>query len=295
MCLLKLRFWLIAALLLTVLSLPAGAEPDYELPVSLTPGRQPNPACYTDMGYEDDSLTVRMEKIRLPRTTVDLAWIKVKSPTQLRTAIHGQPGDVYDKEPGNLVRACNAVVAVNGDKLTQRKHGLIYRMGVMLQQTASPEKDTLFIDENGDFHPFVRSDPREMAAFLREGHTIVNSFCFGPAMVIDGQAQTIGKYDFECETEAPRTIICQVGPLEYLFIEIEGRSQLSKGMTMQDAANYVATLGVQTAYNLDGGNSSIMFFNRRYFDEHYAGSERKTSDIVYVCSAVDPATWEKRK
>ena len=271
---------------------PALAENKYDLPISLTPGCKPNPACYTDMGYQDDSLTVRMEKLRLPRTTVDLAWIKIKSPTQLRTAVYGEPGSIYNSEPGGLVRSYNAVVAVNGDKLTERKHGLIYRMGVMLQQTASPEKDTLFIDENGDFHAFVNSDPKAMAKFLKDGHKIINSFCFGPAMVIDGKAQTILDYDFERLAEAPRTIICQVGPLEYLFVEIEGRSQNSKGMTMQDAANYVATLGVQTAYNLDGGNSSIMFFNRKYFDEHYSGSERPMSDIVYVCSAVDPKTWE---
>jgi len=279
--------------LLLAFSGTAMGDTSYDLPISLTPGLKPNPACYTDMGYEDDSLTVRMEKIRLPRTTVDLAWIKVKSPTQLRTAIYGEPGNVYNNEPGALVRYVNAVVAINGDKLTERKHGLIYRMGHMLQQTSSPEKDTLFIDENGDFHPFVNSDPKQMARFLKDGHKIINSFCFGPAMVIDGKAQTITDYDFECKTEAPRTILCQVAELEYLFVEIEGRSQNSKGMTMQDAANYVAGLGVRTAYNLDGGNSSIMFFNRRYFDEHYSGSERPMSDIVYVCSAVDPATWEK--
>ena len=286
----------IPLLALAILLFSAGiswGENIYDLPISLTPGNKPNPACYTQNGYQDDSLTVRMEKLKLPRGTVDLAWIKVKSPTQLRTAIYGEPGNIYNDEPGALVRRSNAVVAVNGDKLTERKHGLIYRMGVMLQQTASPEKDSLFIDENGDFHAFVHSDPKEMAQFLKDGHKIINAFCFGPAMVIDGKAQTIGKYDFECLTEAPRTIICQVGPLEYLFIEIEGRHKDSRGMTMQDAAYYAESLGVQTAYNLDGGNSSIMFFNRKYFDEHYSGSERPMSDIVYVCSAVDPKTWEK--
>ena len=139
--------YLLLMMLLTAAS--ALSESKYDLPISLTPGYKPNPACYTDMGYKDASLTVRMEKIRLARTTVDLAWIKVKSPTQLRTAIYGKPGSIYNNEPGWLVRSSNAVVAVNGDKLTERKHGLIYRMGVMIQQTASPEKDTLFIDENG--------------------------------------------------------------------------------------------------------------------------------------------------
>ncbi|MBQ8080711.1 MAG: phosphodiester glycosidase family protein [Clostridia bacterium] len=267
----------------------------YDLPISMTPGYEPNPACYTDMGYEDESLSVRMEKVRLEEygCTVDLAWIKVKSPTQLRTAFHGNAKEQYESEPGALVRAYQAVVAVNGDMFT-RRHGMIYRMGIALEQSQSPDKDSLFIDENGDFHPILDSDPAEMVAFLKAGHRIVNSFSFGPVFVMNGEARTIrDDYWFEALARAPRTIIAQVDTLSYLFVEIEGRSQKSRGMTMQQAADYMATLGVQTAYNLDGGNSSIMFFHRKYFDEHYEGSERKTSDIVYVCSAVDPATWKK--
>lgn len=284
---------LIAFLLLVILLTTAAcAENKYDLPISLTPGYESNPACYSEDGYEDDSVTVKMEKIYLEDTIIDLAWIKVKSPTQFRTAIHGTPKQASEGTPGAMVRANNAIVAVNGD-MYSRRQGMIYRMGVALKQTSSPDKDSLFIDENGDFHVIKDSDPALMVEFLQQGHTIINAFSFGPAFVVDGEAQTIrSDYWFECETRAPRTIIAQVDTLSYLFVEIEGRSHNTRGMTMQQAADYMATLGVKVAYNLDGGNSSIMFFNRKYYDAHYTGSERETSDIVYICSAVDPAEWK---
>ena len=39
-------------------------------------------------------------------------------------------------------------------------------------------------------------------------------------------------------------------------------------------------------WSANGGNSTIMLFNGRYFDANYAESEREQSDIIYVCSAV---------
>ena len=57
---------LIAFLLLVILLTTAAcAENKYDLPISLTPGYEPNPACYSEDGYEDDSVTVKMEKIYL--------------------------------------------------------------------------------------------------------------------------------------------------------------------------------------------------------------------------------------
>ena len=47
----------------------------------------------------------------------------------------------------------------------------------------------------------------------------------------------------------------------------------------------VQELGVETAYNLDGGGSSTMVFNGTVINQPTSGkriSERKVSDIVYI-------------
>ena len=87
-------------------------------------------------------------------------------------------------------------------------------------------------------------------------------------------------------SRAPRTVIAQMGPLEYVFVEAEGRVQHSKGVTTDQMGAFMESLGVQTAYCLDGGNSSIMLFNGKYYDANYTDSEREQSDIIYIATAV---------
>ena len=67
----------------------AEESPAYSLPVDLTPGYEPNPACYTEDGYEDGSITVKMETIDNDGVLYCIARVTVKSSTQLRTASAG--------------------------------------------------------------------------------------------------------------------------------------------------------------------------------------------------------------
>ena len=283
---------LMGLLLLTLLCVCLGASAeDYALPVDFSGGYTPSEANYTKDTYEDESLSVKMEKRDVDGVRYDIAWIKVKSPTQLRTALAGAPNQVVAEKPGKMARRLNAVVAINGDFYTQRKDGLIYRQGVMVRPDINPEKDVLVIDDQGDFHNFLGSETQaqELVDFLQSGRTIVNAFTFGPALIRQGEVLPMPdayKTRFDSAVRSPRTVIAQMGPLEYVFVEAEGRNAISKGVTTDQMAQFMATLGVAEAYCLDGGNSSIMFFHNRYYDSNYAASERLQSDIVYVVTAV---------
>jgi len=271
-------------------ALPVLAE-EYSLPLDFSGGYVPNPQGFTKNSYEDASLSVKMERRDIDGVRYDIAWIKVASPTQLRTAIAGAPNEVVAEKPGRMARKVNAVVAINGDFYTQRKDGLIYRQGQAFRYVLNPEKDILVIDDLGDLHVFLGNENQttELLAFLQSGRTIVNAFTFGPAIVKDGVALPIPETyltRFDSNVRAPRTVIAQIGPLEYVFVEAEGRVSHSKGVTTDQMGEFMVTLGVQTAYCLDGGNSSIMLFNGKYYDANYAESEREQSDIIYVCSAV---------
>lgn len=269
----------------------AALAEEFSLPVDFTGGYKPDPNGYTKDSYEDASLSVKMEVRDIDGVRYDIAWIKVASPTQLRTAIAGEPNQVVAEKPGRMAREVNAVVAINGDFYTQRQDGLIYRQGQAFRYLLNPEKDVLVIDDLGDLHVFLNGESQtsELLAFLQSGRTIINAFTFGPAIVKDGKALPMpATYQtrFDSAIRAPRTVIAQVGPLEYVFVEAEGRVQHSKGVTTDQMGEFMVTLGVKTAYCLDGGNSSIMLFNGKYFDANYAESEREQSDIIYVCTAV---------
>ena len=276
-----------------ILALPVLAE-EFSLPIDFSGGYKPDQANYTKDSYEDASLSVKMEKRDIDGVRYDIAWIKVASPTQLRTAIAGEPNEIIAEKPGRMARKVNAVVAINGDFYVQRKDGLIYRQGQAFRYILNPEKDILVIDDLGDLHVFLNGENQttELLAFMQSGRTIVNAFTFGPAIVKDGQALPIPDTylsRFDSNVRAPRTVIAQIGPLEYVFVEAEGRVAHSKGVTTDQMGEFMVSLGVQTAYCMDGGNSSIMLFNGRYYDANYAESEREQSDIIYVCSAVPTA------
>ena len=277
-------------LLCLLFALPALAE-EYSLPIDFSGGYKPDQANYTKDSYEDASLSVKMEKRDIDGVRYDIAWIKIASPTQLRTAIAGKPNEIIAEKPGRMARKVNAVVAINGDFYVQRKDGLIYRQGEAFRYILNPEKDILVQDDQGDLHVFLNGENQtaELLAFMQSGRTIINAFTFGPAIVKDGVALPLPDTyltRFDSNVRAPRTVIAQIGPLEYVFVEAEGRVAHSKGVTTDQMGEFMVSLGVQTAYCMDGGNSSIMLFNGKYYDSNYAASEREQSDIIYVCSAV---------
>ncbi|MBE5771837.1 MAG: phosphodiester glycosidase family protein [Clostridia bacterium] len=285
------KILLFALCLISLCCLCHAEETEYSLPLDFSGGYKPKAENFTKNSYEDESLSVKMERRDIDGVRYDIAWIKVKSPTQLRTAVAGNANEVVAEKPGKMARRVNAVVAINGDFYTQRKDGLIYRQGQAFRYALNPEKDVLVIDDQGDLHAFLGGENQaaELVAFLQSGRTIVNAFTFGPAIVKDGVALPMPdtyKTRFDSDVRAPRTVIAQLGPLEYVFVEAEGRVKHSKGVTTDQMGEFMVTLGVQTAYCLDGGNSSIMLFNGRYYDANYAESERVQSDIIYVATAV---------
>ena len=254
-------------------------------------GYAPDPACITENGYEDESISVRRETMRYKDVDFIVVWAALKSPTQLRTVCAGPPNSSQTALPTRMAKARNAVFAMNGEFYVQRTRDVfIYRQGEMYRNEPDPMKDILIIDENADFHLLTSEDKQaEISAFLADGHTIINAFSFGPALVKDGEMCTVREdYYFDGNARLSRMAIGQAGPLSYVFVRCIGKKLDSRGCNHQEMAEFMSTLGIQSAYNLDGGMSSVMIMNGRYIDDNTHETERAQSDIIYVVSAVNP-------
>jgi len=263
---------------------------EYTLPLDFTVPPAPNPACYTDTGYEDESIRVRMEDMEEEGVIYHLAYVQIASPTQLRTATAGTKlTSTKAATVSGMAKHNNAVVAMNGDNYQDhpQKTTFEYRMTEKIRRKANKTKDILIIDREGDFHMFVKS----AGAMDYEGD-IVNAWTFGPALVIDGQVQTVDKeYGYNPNGKEPRAAFGQTGKLSYVFVIVEGRGK-SSGVTHQELANFMGRIGCVQAFNFDGGNSGEMVFGETIYKAMPGGAERGLNDIIYFATAVPEESWQ---
>ena len=104
---------------------------------------------------------------------------------------------------------------------------------------------------------------------------------------IDGEvAVSVNEEVGQAMVNNPRTAIGIIDDNHYVFIVSDGRTSASTGLTLNELANFMTSLGVKIGYNLDGGGSSTMVFNGTVINQPTTNgksiSERKVSDIVYL-------------
>ncbi len=268
---------------------------EWELPLDFSIPPEPNPDCFTENGYEDASIRVRVETREMKESTVHVAYVEIASASQLRTATaFGK----WNRTVGvsNMADTNHAVIAMNGDDFIQDPGKKLFEVrmtqNVPKRNRTNRTKDTLVIDKNGDFHFFLLS--AGMADYIK-GHRdeIVNAFMFGPALVVDGEiAEPKDEYGYHRTGHEPRSAIGQTGPLSYAMVVVEARGK-SKGVTHDELAEIMKELGCLQAYNLDGGNSAEMIMigpEKDYPMFHFKGDQtagnRNQSDIIYFATAV---------
>ena len=282
---------LLAVMLLLTMLIPAALAEDaadYALPIDFPAGHVADPANFTENSYEDDSLSVQLEQISQDGVMYNVARVKVAHASQLRTGLEDPAKGKKSNYVHNIAEKYNAVLAISGDFFTKNKVGYVVRMGETYRIKPSKTRDMLLIDSNGDFHVIFRSDAEELQTLnSRTDVTFPNIFNFGPVLVHEGQALTVPEYydnTFNVKRPEPRCAIGQVGPLEYLLVVADGRSDDSEGATAEQLAQFMAAQGCITAYNLDGGDTALMWFGGDYYSRK---TKRSQSDIIYFATAVD--------
>lgn len=269
------------------------AHPEWALPLDFTPGQKPNEELYTENAYEDETIRVRLDEQSMEDgTKIYIAYVQISDPSQLRTGV-GNPaktGSTRGKTVGTMAKNYNAVIALNGDNYTDKpdKTTFEYRMTKKIRSKSNKQKDILIIDDQGDFHLFVRSEGlKEFPNTLKnEGKKLVNAFTFGPALVKDGELLELNtNYGYNPNGRDPRAAIGQMGPLSYVMVIVQAKDRSGKtGMSQGKLAEFMYGLGCVQAFNLDGGNSAEMVFGPRTIKGMPGGDERTLSDIIYFAT-----------
>ena len=239
----------------------------------------------TDDLYIDDLIAVEITQHRWDSSDVYVADILLMSPEYLRTGLaKGAYGKNVTQTTSEMAEAYGAILAVNGDNYGARDNGYVLRNGTVYRAAGKRGRDVLVIGEDGVFS-IVQEGAVTVKAMQSAGARQVLSF--GPVLVAEGKAAVPSKgLSGHANKRNPRTAIGMVEELHYVFVVVDGRTSKSAGVTVQSLAKFLATLGVQTAYNLDGGGSAAMVFNGKVVNRPtYNGrgiEEREVSDIVYI-------------
>ena len=235
-------------------------------------------------GTAQDGITVELTEYRENDTTIYVADVWVSDPSQLKTALAGGTyGRNVKDETSGIAGDVDAILAVNGDFYGARNSGYVIRNGVLYRSTSSGAED-LVIYEDGSFG-IIDEDEVTAEQLLEDGAVQVLSF--GPALVADGeiavtQSEEVGK----AKASNPRTAIGIAEDGHYVFVVSDGRTEESEGLSLYELAEFLQELGVETAYNLDGGGSSTMVYQGEVVNNPTTSGnsvkERSVSDIVYI-------------
>ena len=249
------------------------------LPTGLTPQSEPRT-------HVDANRAITMATFRFGDSNVHVADILVSDPAVLRV---GFAEGVYGRnvvEPTSTIAAANdAVLAINGAYYGARDAGYVVLNGhIYRSNPLAPDQEDLVITTNGDLR-VVREGDTNPAELVAEGAVSVLSF--GPGLVQDGRVVVgPGNYNGNGKDTNPRTAIAQLGPLHYLFVVVDGRTADSAGLNLTQLANFLAQYGATTAYNLDGGGSSTMWYAGEVLNRPTTDGQtfiqREISDIIYV-------------
>lgn len=110
---------------------------------------------------------------------------------------------------------------------------------------------------------------------------------FGSGLVENGEtAVSEGEEVSKSMSSNPRTAIGWISDTHYVMLVSDGRTSESEGLSLYELAEFMESLGCETAYSLDGGGSSTMYYQGEVVNNPTTGGdrieERSVSDIVYV-------------
>ena len=243
-------------------------------------------ATTTDTSYSDDNIQVSLTEKTVENTQVYIADITVSSSDYLKTAFaQNTYGTNVTAKTSVTATENNAILAVNGDYYGANSTGYVIRNGVVYRDTVREDSSNgdLAIYKDGSFK-VIYEDEISADQLVKDG--VVNLLAFGPSLVEDGEITVNTNSEVgQSMASNPRTAIGIIDENHYIIVVSDGRTSESEGLSLYQLAEVMKSYGVKTAYNLDGGGSSTLYFNGQVINKPTTNgtiSERAVSDIVYI-------------
>ena len=241
--------------------------------------------------YYDDTILVITWKQSMDGVIHTVSEVIVAHASQLRRGLAGgEFGSDKQFFATDIAKSVNAVVATSGDFYKFRRSGIIVHNG-QLRRFEGESVDTCFIDDQGDLLFVKRNEIRTEAEAEKyiEEHNVRFSLAFGPIMVENGRNVTPAAYEIgEINGRFTRSAIGQKGKLHYLLVNTSSYMDLNltDRLTLKEFSDNLIELGVNNAYALDGGQTTVITMCGDLISRPDFEHQRQISDIIYFATAI---------
>ncbi len=242
----------------------------------------------TNSSYQSANVFIDITSDRKFNTDVFVADIHIRSLDSFRRGLANKWKNGTAKIT-KIAKQHGALLAMTSDSAENLDMGWVIMNGETMRRTKNRKRDLCVLYTNGEMAVIPAAElVHEEIAALAEAGEIWQTFLFGPSLLDkDGKALTEIKSTIGIQN--PRSVIGYYEPGHYCFVQVDGRKTSSqvepgkknKGMTLTELSQFMASLGCKAAYNLDGGQSSVMFFHGKIHSTPQNGS-RRLGDVVLI-------------
>ena len=178
----------------------------------------------------------------------------------------------FNSKPGlvlhDIAARYNAIAAINGGGFSDegglgnggRPIGLVISGGEVLNKASINSDHNIVMGFDQDDKLIVGKMTSDEA--VEKG--LRDALAFGPALVVNGEP---AKFSGSSSGMNPRTAIGQRRDGAVLMLVIDGRQASSLGATYADMINVLMEYEAFNAANLDGGSSSMLWYNGEYINK----------------------------
>lgn len=181
----------------------------------------------------------------------------IRDPAQVKLGVAKNLGSV-GQQVGQIAERNGAILGINASGFQDDEghgnggvaYGFVMSDGKRLQSAIGGNYKVIAFDTNN----ILNITNYKSSLDLRDGAE------FRPALIVNGKIQVSGSAGWGIH---PRTVIGQAENGTVMMLVIDGRQTHSMGCTIGECAIILERYGAVQACNLDGGSSSVLYYNGR--------------------------------
>ena len=227
--------------------------------------------------YSDDNLRILISEHHTDYATYFVADVWIRDIHSFQTAFANGTFKSGYAMPNDIARKVGAILTITGDSCGSSTEGIVIRNGNLYRDTIAG--DVCILYQDGTMESYYETDFDLNAAIARGAY---QGWSFGPKLIDNGEIpESYNSTDVIIKYRAPRSAIGYYEPGHYCLVSVDGRQgNYSHGMTLSELSQAMIDLGCKDAYNLDGGQSSMLVFQGDIIGRPYRDG-RSVSDIIF--------------